>query len=175
MPAQAGSHSEPFARALSSVQSLLSEMQADVRRARAELAVLRASSGFAPGMRERIEAAARSLDTASRHLTDADELLAAAVEAPAVSAPVEPLERNSTLRQSHTRHFSARPEATLLTRRETEVAALMGRGLSNRQIAAELVISTATARVHVEHIMEKLGVHSRGQVALWAIRQKLVP
>lgn len=54
-----------------------------------------------------------------------------------------------------------------LTRRETEVAALVARGLSTSGIAAELVISVATVRVHVDHIMAKLDLHSRIQIAAW--------
>ncbi|MEX1102862.1 MAG: LuxR C-terminal-related transcriptional regulator, partial [Dehalococcoidia bacterium] len=52
-----------------------------------------------------------------------------------------------------------------LTGRELEVAQLVAAGLSNAQIAAELVISDATARTHVERIRGKLGVHSRVQIA----------
>jgi PAS domain S-box-containing protein len=63
------------------------------------------------------------------------------------------------------------PSEDVLTRRERDVVAELARGLSNRQIADELVISTATVRVHVEHILDKLGVHSRAQVAAWAARQ----
>src|SRR5437764_284692 len=51
----------------------------------------------------------------------------------------------------------ASPRATPLTRRESEVATLIARGLSNRQIAAALVISERTAANHVEHILNKLG------------------
>jgi len=54
-----------------------------------------------------------------------------------------------------------------LTRRETEVAALVAEGLSNRDIAARLVISPRTAEVHVERILVKLGFRSRAQVAPW--------
>lgn len=61
----------------------------------------------------------------------------------------------------------------VLTRRERDVVALLARGLSSRQIAAELVISAATVRVHVEHILDKLGLHSRAQVAAWAVRQQM--
>ncbi|MGH2609119.1 MAG: ATP-binding protein, partial [Tepidiformaceae bacterium] len=52
-----------------------------------------------------------------------------------------------------------------LTSRESEVARLVAKGLSNAQIAAQLVISDATARTHVERIRSKLGVHSRTQIA----------
>ena len=53
-----------------------------------------------------------------------------------------------------------------LTRRETEVLDLLRMGLSNSEIAERLVISTSTAKVHVHHILEKLGVESRLQAAL---------
>jgi predicted ATPase/DNA-binding NarL/FixJ family response regulator len=54
-----------------------------------------------------------------------------------------------------------------LTPRETEVARLVGRGLTNKDIAAELVISQRTAEGHVEHILTKLGFGSRAQIAVW--------
>jgi DNA-binding NarL/FixJ family response regulator len=61
-----------------------------------------------------------------------------------------------------------------LTPREWEVAALVARGLGNRAIAAELVISERTAERHVENIRNKLGVNSRAQVAVWASQQRPV-
>jgi DNA-binding NarL/FixJ family response regulator len=61
----------------------------------------------------------------------------------------------------------------VLSAREWEVAALLGRGYSNRQLAAELVISEGTAEVHVKHILRKLGFSSRGQITAWAVRQDL--
>jgi DNA-binding NarL/FixJ family response regulator len=57
------------------------------------------------------------------------------------------------------------PEALPLTRREREVATLVARGLTNRQVATELVLSEHTVRQHVKNILKKLGVHSREQVA----------
>jgi DNA-binding CsgD family transcriptional regulator len=57
--------------------------------------------------------------------------------------------------------------ARLLTAREREVAVLVGRGLSNRDIAAKLVISERTAEGHVEQVRNKLGFHSRSQIAAW--------
>jgi len=54
-----------------------------------------------------------------------------------------------------------------LTAREREVAALVARGLSNRKIAAELVISPRTVDAHVEHIRTKLDCASRAKVAAW--------
>jgi len=58
--------------------------------------------------------------------------------------------------------------APALTRRETEVAALVARGLTNRDIAAQLFLSVRTVEVHVDHILTKLGFHTRTQLAAWA-------
>jgi non-specific serine/threonine protein kinase len=51
-----------------------------------------------------------------------------------------------------------------LTRREREVALLVARGLTNRQIALELSISEHTVANHVRKILKKLGLHSRAQI-----------
>ena len=55
-----------------------------------------------------------------------------------------------------------------LTAREREVLALLGDGLSSKQIAQRLVITEATARNHIQSILGKLGVHSRLEAALYA-------
>jgi DNA-binding NarL/FixJ family response regulator len=55
-----------------------------------------------------------------------------------------------------------------LTRRERQVAALLARGMSNREIAAALVLSRRTAEAHVQSILIKLGFTNRAQVAAWA-------
>jgi DNA-binding NarL/FixJ family response regulator len=62
-----------------------------------------------------------------------------------------------------------------LTEREREVLVLVAQGLSNQQIADALVISERTARTHVSNILSKLGVASRTQAALWAIREGIAP
>jgi len=54
-----------------------------------------------------------------------------------------------------------------LTQREHQVAALIAGGLTNRQIAAELVIGERTVGAHVEHILDKLGFVSRTQIGVW--------
>jgi predicted ATPase/DNA-binding CsgD family transcriptional regulator len=60
-----------------------------------------------------------------------------------------------------------------LTEREEEVARLVARGLSSRNIAAALVIAERTAEAHVEHIRNKLGVRTRAQIAAWAVEHGL--
>jgi DNA-binding NarL/FixJ family response regulator len=45
---------------------------------------------------------------------------------------------------------------------------LVTRGLTNRQIAAELVVAERTVATHVEHILDKLGFTSRTQIGVWA-------
>jgi non-specific serine/threonine protein kinase len=60
------------------------------------------------------------------------------------------------------------PESSPLSAREREVARLLAGGLSNREIAQQLVISERTAEAHVAHILTKLGLSTRLQIALWA-------
>lgn len=56
-----------------------------------------------------------------------------------------------------------------LTHREKEVAALVARGLTNPEIARDLVLSVRTIEVHVSNAMQKLGVRTRTELAAWAI------
>jgi DNA-binding NarL/FixJ family response regulator len=64
--------------------------------------------------------------------------------------------------------------AARLTARELEVLRLVGTGEANKEIAAELSISERTARTHVSNVLAKLGLSSRTQAALWAVREGLV-
>ena len=67
------------------------------------------------------------------------------------------------------------PELDQLTPREREVLTLVAEGASNRQIAQTLVVSERTARTHMSAILAKLGLVSRTQAALWAVREGLAP
>jgi non-specific serine/threonine protein kinase len=64
------------------------------------------------------------------------------------------------------------PPGSPLTARELEVAGLVARGRSNREIAATLHISPRTAQGHVENILHKLGFGSRAQVAAWVVERE---
>lgn len=63
----------------------------------------------------------------------------------------------------------------VLSRRETEVLCLVARGMANKQVARELSITQSTVKSHVSGILNKLGLPSRTQVALYAARTGLVP
>jgi DNA-binding CsgD family transcriptional regulator/tetratricopeptide (TPR) repeat protein len=65
------------------------------------------------------------------------------------------------------------PAPGALTRREAEIASLIARGLTNRQVAAALHISERTAENHVQHILTKLALHTRTQIATWAVSEGL--
>jgi DNA-binding CsgD family transcriptional regulator len=64
--------------------------------------------------------------------------------------------------------------AAALSRRERELARLLAYGLSNRQIADELVISVGTVERHVANILMKLGFRSRAQIAAWSVDHGLL-
>lgn len=68
-----------------------------------------------------------------------------------------------------------RAAADSLTSREREVLTLIADGATNRQIARRLGVTERTARTHVSNILAKLGLTSRTQAALWAVREGLAP
>jgi DNA-binding CsgD family transcriptional regulator len=68
---------------------------------------------------------------------------------------------------------AAREASGGLTARERDVAALVSRGLSNREIADALVLGERTVQTHVGHILNKLGFSSRAQIAAWAAERGL--
>jgi DNA-binding NarL/FixJ family response regulator len=71
------------------------------------------------------------------------------------------------------RAAGARPSGEVrLTARELQIADLVADGLSNREIAAKMVIAQRTAEGHVEHILTKLGFTSRVQIAAWVTQRR---
>jgi len=64
--------------------------------------------------------------------------------------------------------------APRLTERELEVLKLVAKGLSNREIGAELFIAENTVKNHVRNILEKLHLHSRMEAVIYAVREKLL-
>jgi ATP/maltotriose-dependent transcriptional regulator MalT len=85
------------------------------------------------------------------------------------AAALFPARRPPTLRRAAKETYAG------LTARERQVAALIAQGLSNRQIASELVVGEVTVASHVANILAKLGYSSRTQVASWATAKGLAP
>jgi two-component system nitrate/nitrite response regulator NarL len=59
-----------------------------------------------------------------------------------------------------------------LTNREYEILSLIAQGMSNKMIARELDISDGTVKVHVKHLLKKLGLRSRVEAAVWMVNQQ---
>jgi DNA-binding NarL/FixJ family response regulator len=88
-----------------------------------------------------------------------DELVAAVLSAePAISPRVQDVE-----------------PAGELSLREREVLELLGQGLRNREIAERLVVSEATVKTHVRHVLEKLRLRNRAEAAAFAARARGAP
>jgi two-component system NarL family response regulator len=67
-----------------------------------------------------------------------------------------------------------RGDAPRLTDRELEVLRLVAKGMSNKEIAGELVIAENTVKNHVRNILEKLELRTRMEAAMFAVREKLI-
>ncbi|WP_422386031.1 two-component system response regulator NarL [Izhakiella australiensis] len=74
--------------------------------------------------------------------------------------------------QLRTPQVPASLAACALTPREEEILRQLARGLSNKLIARELDISESTVKVHVKHLLQKLGLRSRTEAAVWLLQQK---
>lgn len=125
------------------------------------------------GEEERVRAALEA--GASGYLlkdADVDEVAAAVRAAHRGELQLDPAV--ARLLMSSLRGISRDDVSSALTPRELEVLALVGTGRANKEIAAELSISERTARTHVSNILRKLGLASRTQAALWAVREGLV-
>jgi len=105
---------------------------------------------------------------------DADELVAgvqAAVHGDTTISPAMATRLVARVREQHRREraqaVAAEPP---LTSRERDVLRLLAQGRENAAIAEELVISRATVKTHVAHLLDKLGLENRVQAAVFAVR-----
>jgi DNA-binding NarL/FixJ family response regulator len=109
--------------------------------------------------------------------TEPEELLQAVRVVAAGEALLAPSVTRRLIEEFATRPDPHRtpPEAlAVLTEREREVLALVARGLTNHEIASELVISPATSKTHVSRVMMKLGARDRAQLVVIAYETGLV-
>ncbi len=104
---------------------------------------------------------------------EADEVAAAVRAAHAGEVHLDPAVARLLAQRMRERKNKPEPVEPL-TERERDVLRLLGRGASNKEIAAELFIMERTARTHVSNILGKLGLSSRTQAALYAVENKLV-
>jgi DNA-binding CsgD family transcriptional regulator len=137
---------------------------------------LRESLGHGTGIGPKIEqvlefargvlgaAAAAALFAEGREMTPEDAAALALGTAPEGAGPATPVWADPARVPTG--------GASPLTPREQEIVRLIAQGLSNKEIADELVISPATAARHVANILAKLGFSSRTQVASWATRHE---
>jgi len=102
---------------------------------------------------------------------DADEVASAVRAAHRGELQLDPTVARRLLSSLRARNDGSKVE---LTTREVEIVRLLAAGKANKEIAGELAISERTARTHVSHILRKLGLSSRTQAALWAVREGLV-
>ena len=102
--------------------------------------------------------------------TESEELCRAIKAAAAGQVQLSPQAAARLLHEERT----AEPQIEELTPRETEVLQLLARGLANKEIALDLGIGEKTVKTHVSNILSKMGVLSRTQAALQAVRMGLV-
>ncbi|MGH9151950.1 MAG: response regulator [Acidimicrobiales bacterium] len=110
------------------------------------------------------DATAEELVAAVRTISAGDALLDPAVTRRVVDAftRTQPARRPASHELSH------------LTNREVQVLRLIARGMSNREIARELVVTDATAKTHVSNVLSKLGLHDRVQGVVYAYENHVV-
>ena len=105
----------------------------------------------------------------------ADQLITAIRVVAEGEALLAPQITRRLISQFARRPSAARPEELqLLTDRETEVLKLVGRGLSNSEIAGELHVAETTVRTHVGHLLTKLGLRDRVQAVVLAYESDLI-
>ena len=101
----------------------------------------------------------------------ADEVVAAIRSAVAGEVHLDPVAARALTAALR----APRSAGDTLTPREREVLVLLAGGGTNRQIGRHLGVTERTARTHVSNILAKLGLASRTQAAMWAVREGLVP
>ena len=122
------------------------------------------------------EARQTPLDRTAGLLLGADDYLGKPVDSAELLARV----RRSVRRNGHNGNGNGNGngragEDAALSRREQEILELLAAGRTQREIATELVLSPKTVATHIQHVLAKLGVHSRAQAVAAAYQRGLVP
>ncbi len=125
--------------------------------------LLAAADVYQAALEPRPHRPAYSAEGAARLLTD--EAAAGRLDRDTVRA---------VLASANTRVVERTTYPNNLTEREVEILRLLARGLSNKEIGAQLHISPRTAGNHIAHIYEKTGVSTRAAAALFAVQHRLI-
>jgi DNA-binding CsgD family transcriptional regulator/tetratricopeptide (TPR) repeat protein len=134
-------------------------------------------AGAAVGLRERRQAKLQSTDTVRLEvwMESARSTLGEEVSSAAWAAGYAmTLEQAANYALEAPSNYVETSPAARLTPREMEITRLLARHATNRDIAAQLVISESTAKRHVENILLKLGFRSRAQIAEWASKREVL-
>ena len=111
------------------------------------------------------------LDRTAGLMLGADDYLAKPLDAGEL---VERVRRSLRRSKPAAANGNGRSDALGLSPREVQILTLLAEGRTQAQIATELVISSKTVATHIQHILSKLGVHTRAQAVAMAFRQGLV-
>ncbi|MEW6638820.1 MAG: response regulator transcription factor, partial [Actinomycetota bacterium] len=144
-------------------------------RERPDLSTLVLSASLEPGRLARaVEAGASGVlhkSTPIKEIVDAVRRLRAGE---ALLPPGEVVEMLRLVSRERQQEYDARQAIERLTAREKEVLQALAEGLESKEIARKLSITVETERTHMVNILHKLGVHSRLQALLFAVRHGLV-
>ncbi|MDL5158273.1 response regulator [Actinomycetospora termitidis] len=116
-----------------------------------------------------------ALCSAIRTVAAGGSVLDAAVQQRLVSLAGDAAQRSSTIEAGSPAAAPPEPEIPEgLTAREVDTLRLVAQGLSNQQVATKLVVSEATVKTHVNHLISKLAVDGRPALVAWAWRHGVV-
>ncbi|HYP42160.1 MAG TPA: response regulator transcription factor [Chloroflexia bacterium] len=105
---------------------------------------------------------------------DPDDVVHAIRSAAAGEVHLDPRVARRLMEELHPSKQKPAPTQEVLSEREVEVLKLVAKGYSNQAIGEHLIISPKTAKTHVSNILSKLGLSSRTQAAVYALREGLI-
>jgi DNA-binding NarL/FixJ family response regulator len=161
-----GTYIGPVELPLGQAAAALGQLDRAVEDLRAAASICDANGARGCAVQARVELAAAL--TRRQAPGDRDEALAVLAAAAREAEQLGMVPFTEWIGQLQARLTAAPAGDSPLSPRELEVARLVGRGLTNKQISQTLYVSERTAENHVQHILTKLGLRNRSQIATWA-------
>jgi DNA-binding CsgD family transcriptional regulator/tetratricopeptide (TPR) repeat protein len=161
-----GAYMGPVELPLGQAAAALGRLDPAVEDLRTAASICDANGARGYAVQARIELAAAL--TRRQAPGDRDEALAVLAAAAREAGQLGMVPFTEWIEQLQARLTAAPTGDSPLSPRELEVARLVGRGLTNKQIGQQLYVSERTAENHVQHILTKLGLRNRSQIAAWA-------